>query len=87
VAKYDLLIKPSAGKELAKLGTKSDRARIVTAIQGLASDPRPRGVEKLAGADALYRVRVGDFRIIYAIRDLELVVTVIKVGHRRDAYR
>jgi mRNA interferase RelE/StbE len=87
VAKYDLLIKPSAGKELAKLGTKSDRARIVAAIQGLASDPRPQGVEKLAGADALYRVRVGDYRIIYEIRDQELVVTVIKVGHRRDVYR
>jgi mRNA interferase RelE/StbE len=87
VAKYELLIKPSAGKELAKLGTKADRTRIVSAIQSLADEPRPQGVEKLSGADALYRVRVGDYRIIYEIRDDQLVVTVIKVGHRRDVYR
>lgn len=87
MAAYELLIKPSASKELAKLGTKRDRAKVVAAIQNLADQPSPAGVEKLAGADQLYRIRVGDFRVIYEIVDSALVVTVIKIGHRRDVYK
>jgi mRNA-degrading endonuclease RelE of RelBE toxin-antitoxin system len=49
--------------------------------------PRPRGVEKLAGVEELYRVRVGTYRIVYAIRERELVVVIARVGHRRDVYR
>ncbi|MFO0828728.1 MAG: type II toxin-antitoxin system RelE/ParE family toxin [Phycisphaerales bacterium] len=87
MARYELLIKPSAGRELARLGTKQDRQRIVTAIRGLAEQPRPVGCEKLAGADDLYRIRIGDYRVVYEILDAELVITVVKVGHRRDVYR
>jgi mRNA interferase RelE/StbE len=85
VAYYDLRIKPSAVKELEALQTK-DRRRIVNKIQDLASEPRPPGCEKLSGRDR-YRIRQGDFRILYEIQDSELIVTVVKIGHRRDVYR
>ncbi len=84
---YDLLIKPSAAKELARLGTKQDRARLVAAIRSLADEPRPHGSEKLAGADHLHRIRVGDYRVVYEVQDKALLVTVVKAGHRRDVYR
>jgi len=85
VANYDLRIKPSAVKELEALQTK-DRRRIVNKIQDLASEPRPPGGEKLSGQDR-YRIRQGDFRILYEIQDSESTVTVVKIGHRRDVYR
>jgi mRNA interferase RelE/StbE len=87
VAAFDLRIKPSAGKELARIGTKRDRKRIVDAIEALSSNPRPVGSEKLVGSDNIHRIRVGDYRVVYEILDAELVVIVIKVGHRRDVYR
>jgi len=61
--------------------------RIVRSIESLADDPRPGGVKKLAGADDLWRLRVGDYRVIYEIRDRALVVLIIAVGHRGDVYR
>ena len=85
MANYDLRIKPSAVKELEALQTK-DRRRIVNKIQDLASEPRPPGCEKLSGQDR-YRIRQGDFRILYEIQDREVTVTVVKIGHRRDVYR
>jgi mRNA interferase RelE/StbE len=85
VASYRILIKPSAVKELEALPRK-DRPRVVSRIQGLARTPRPAGCEKLSGLDR-YRVRQGDYRIIYSIEDVELVVLVVRVGHRRDVYR
>jgi mRNA interferase RelE/StbE len=87
VARYRLLLKPSAAKEIETVGSKSDRQRIVGKIGGLASEPRPNGAEKLAGYDDRYRVRQGNFRIIYLIDDSNLEVTVYKVGHRKDVYR
>lgn len=62
-------------------------ARIMRKLDALQEEPRPVGVEKLAGAENLYRVRVGDWRIVYAIRDRELVVIVIRIGHRREVFR
>lgn len=85
MASYKLLIKPSAAKELETL-PKQDRRRIVAKITALSPDPRPPGCEKLSGNDQ-YRLRQGNYRILYEIRDLELVVVVVKVGHRRDVYR
>jgi mRNA interferase RelE/StbE len=85
VASYRLLIKPSAAKELEGLPTK-DRRRVVTRMQGLSAQPRPRGCEKLTGHD-LFRVRQGKYRILYEVQDQDLVVTVFKIGHRRDVYR
>jgi mRNA interferase RelE/StbE len=87
VAGYRLLIKPSAGKEIEAIGQKKDRQRIVNRIAGLASEPRPAGCEKLAGAEGRYRIRQGPFRIVYAIDDASRTVEVVKVGHRREVYR
>jgi mRNA interferase RelE/StbE len=63
------------------------RGRIVRAMRLLEDDPRHPGVTKMSGPDDFYRVRVGDWRIVYAIRDRELVVLVIRIGHRREVYR
>lgn len=63
------------------------RARLVRKLRTLEVNQRPPGVEKLSGMDGIYRVRVGDWRIVYAIRDRELVVIVIRIGHRREVYR
>ena len=87
MANYRLLLKPSAAKEIERVGSKMDRRRIVERIGGLASEPRPNGAEKLAGYDDRYRVRQGNYRIVYLIDDSRLEVTVYKVGHRRDVYR
>jgi len=85
VASYSLEIKRSAAKELAQLSPK-DRGRIVARIQALADDPRPVGAEKLS-SQARYRVRQGDYRILYEIEDQILRIMVVKIGHRRDVYR
>lgn len=85
MASYRLLIKPSAAKELEGLPTK-ERKRIVTRMQALSTQPRPPGCEKLTGHD-LFRVRQGRYRILYEVQDQDLVVTVFKIGHRRDVYR
>lgn len=61
--------------------------RLEPTIDRLVDDPRPRGTVKLKGEDELYRIRAGDYRIVYEVRDAALVVVVIKVGHRRDVYR
>ena len=85
MASYRLLIKPSAAKEIEAL-PKHDRRRIVAKIASLSSDPRPPGCEKLSGHDQ-YRLRQGNYRILYEIQDRDLVVVVVKIGHRRDVYR
>lgn len=85
MASYRLLIKPSAVKELEALPAK-DRRRIVPRIEGLASEPRPHGCEKLSGLEQ-YRVRQGDYRVVYGVDDEARVVIVVKIGHRRDVYR
>jgi mRNA interferase RelE/StbE len=87
VALYRVLIKPSAGKELAAVDSKADRQRIVSKIQGLAVNPRPHGSEKLAGYSDRYRFRQGSFRIVYLIDDEKCDVTIFKVGDRKDVYR
>ena len=83
--RYQVLIEPSAQKALQKLPKEFQR-RIISKIVLLADNPRPSGSVKLTGADA-YRIRVGDYRIIYAIVDERLVVLVVEIGHRREIYR
>ena len=73
--------------ELEAIDRKADRQRIVRAIQALAENPRAAGCEKLAGAEDRCRVRVGSYRVVYAIRDLKRVVDIVKIGHRREVYR
>ena len=83
---YTILMHPTAIKVLAKL-PRVDQLRIKGKIYSLARRPRPSGTVKLAGADDLYRIRVGDYRIVYQIDDPRLLVLVIRIGHRREVYR
>jgi mRNA interferase RelE/StbE len=83
---YEVLIKPSAVREIDSIPSRADRRRVVARIEALAVDPRPFGVQKLSGSDK-YRIRCGIFRILFAIEDRALVVTIVRVAHRRDAYR
>jgi mRNA interferase RelE/StbE len=85
VANYSLFIKPSAAKETEAL-PKADRLKIVHRIQGLAENPRPQGHVKLSGDDK-YRVRQGNYRILYTINGNELIVTLVRVSHRREVFR
>ena len=85
MASYRLFIKPSAVKDIEAL-PKKDRGRVVAKVQSLASDPRPPGCEKLSGHE-FHRLRQGNYRILYAVHDTDLVIVVIKVGHRREVYR
>jgi mRNA interferase RelE/StbE len=84
---YKLQIKESAAKELESLGTKKDRKRIVARINALAGDPRPSGCEKLEGEGNKYRVRQGNYRMVYSIDDRNKVVVITKIGDRKDVYR
>ena len=86
MAGYELRFKPSVAKDLRGI-PKADVRRILNRIEALRDDPRAPGCEKLAGGDELYRVRQGTYRIVYAIRDVRVVVEVIRVGHRREVYR
>jgi mRNA interferase RelE/StbE len=80
--------------EFAKSATKDLRGidrkwipRIVAEIADLADDPRPAGCKKLVGSDHTYRIRIGDYRVIYEILDDVLVVLIVRIRHRRDVYR
>jgi mRNA interferase RelE/StbE len=87
VAEYRLVIKASVAKEIEAVGTKIDRQRIVERIRILARNPRSPGSEKLAGYSDRYRVRQGQYRIVYLIDDERREVTIFKVGHRKGVYR
>ena len=87
MAEYRLLIKPSAAKEIDAIGSKRDRQRIVARIAALSGEPRPIGCEKLAGTANRYRIRQGDYRVVYTIADAARIVEVVKVGNRREIYR
>ena len=82
-----VLLRPPAQRFLRKLRDTSLTARLVAAMRGLASLPRPPGCDKLTGPEDLYRIRVGDYRIVYQVRDEVLLVLVVKIGHRREVYR
>ncbi len=85
MAEYEIYFRESVWKELKKV-PKNDLKRILSRIEILGDDPRPTGCEKLTGHE-LYRVRQGNYRIVYSIQDNELTVWIIKVGHRRNVYR
>ena len=87
MASYKLVIKRSAAKEIESIAQKKTRQRVVERIQALAANPRPHGCEKLSGKHPRYRIRQGPFRILYEIKDDELVVYVVKVADRRDVYK
>lgn len=82
---YTLEILRTAQKQLSRI-EQSDRLRIIAAIRQLAGEPRPAGGKKLSGRPA-WRIRVGDYRVIYEISDGRLLILVIEIGHRKDVYR
>lgn len=81
---YEIELRPAAVRALKRVDHQ-DRGRIQGAIALLAVDPRPPGAKALRGRDGL-RIRVGSYRIIYTIQDSRLLVVVVTLGHRRDAY-
>ncbi len=83
---YELIIKPSAEKGLDKVPLPF-RRRILDAVKELRKNPRPAGVVKLAGDDNLWRIRVGNYRVVYEIHDDRLIILVLRVAHRKDVYR
>jgi len=85
VARYDLQVRPSVAKDVAAV-PKKDLKKILTRMEALREDPRPPGSTKLSGLD-YYRVRQGDYRIVYEIDDRNSMVVVAKIGHRGDIYR
>ena len=87
MAVYSLSIKPSAAKEIQSISDKATLMRLIEKVKSLGTQPRPLGSEKLAGRPNLYRVRKGNYRVIYSVDDESRVVDVVKVGHRRDVYR
>jgi len=83
---FAVVFKPAAVRDLRKL-PEDIRRRVAARIDALAGDPRPHGAEALQGEPDLYRLRVGDFRIIYRVEAKALVILVVRIGHRRDIYR
>ncbi len=79
------MLRPAAVRDLEALPAAA-RTRLAPHIEALAGNPRPRGVVKLAGSD-FYRLRVGNYRVVYEVRDQVLVILMIRVGHRREVYR
>jgi mRNA interferase RelE/StbE len=84
--RYRVEILPRVERELALL-PQDVQQRVDARIQSLAGSPRPPGVEKLGGEEGLYRVRAGDYRIVYSIQDDVLLVLVLRIGHRGEVYR
>lgn len=86
MSRYEVLISRRAVRALASL-PRSEQQRVRAAIDLLAENPRPPGCRPLKGEPGVYRVRVGDYRILYEVFDQRLVVHVVRVAHRRDVYR
>lgn len=82
---YRVLIRSSAERELDALPNTVHK-RVAAKIVALGADPRPAGCKKLSGTDG-YRIRIGDYRVVYTVDDKAVIVTVVGVGHRRDVYR
>ncbi|WP_018950509.1 type II toxin-antitoxin system RelE/ParE family toxin [Thioalkalivibrio sp. ALMg11] len=85
MARFEVVVRQSVAQDLRRIPDKDVR-RILERIASLADDPRPPGSEKLS-AQERYRVRQGVYRILYEIKDDQLIITVVKIGHRREAYR
>ena len=86
MASYRVVWRRSAERELRDL--PRDRiARVVALVSELAENPRPDGSRKLSGSERTYRIRSGDYRVVYTVEDDRLVIEVVRIGHRRDVYR
>lgn len=83
---YRIELSPAASRQFKKLDTVIQK-KLKPKITALAGNPRPRGVKKLEGAEELYRLRIGDYRIIYQIQDDRLIILIVKIGDRKEIYR
>ena len=83
---FEVLYQTDAEKDLSKID-KRFGTRIANVIDALAFDPRPQGAVRLKGIQGLWRIRVGDYRVIYEIKDRQLIVLVVRINHRREVYR
>jgi len=86
MAKYRIEISATAERQLKKI-RREDKVRILRSISLLASDPRPSGCRKMSGYDDIYRLRIGDYRVIYEVDGRRIIVVILKIGHRREVYR
>lgn len=84
--KLEVQLSATAEKQLRAV-PRVDQQRLVTAFRALATTPRPRGCRKLQGYDDVFRIRVGTYRVIYAVHHRQLIVIVLKIGQRQDVYR
>lgn len=82
---YRIEFTTAAARQVRKL-PRSARDRVLDAIEDLADDPRPHGAKKLVGEQTAWRIRIGDYRVVYDLFDSELTVTVVRAGHRREVY-
>jgi mRNA interferase RelE/StbE len=83
---YEIRLAPAAARDLARLDRRMQR-RVATAIDRLAREPRPAGSTKLRGSDDIWWVRVGKYRVLYQVTDAMLLILVLRIGHRSNAYR
>ena len=86
MAKYEIEVSATAKRQLRRLNLV-DQIKILKRVRGLAEDPRPPGSRKLRGYTDVFRIRVGQYRVLYSVEDHKLVIILLKVGHRRDVYR
>jgi mRNA interferase RelE/StbE len=86
MATYRIEVSATAERQIRKL-PRTDQVRVIRVILALSRDPRPPGCRKLSGTDDVFRVRIGRYRVLYAIEDRRLVIIVLKVGDRKDVYR
>lgn len=86
MARYSVRISASAEKQLKKLPL-GDQQRVAAAIVALGENPYPPGVRKLSVYDDVFRIRVGNYRILFSLSEAEVIVIILKIGHRRDVYR
>lgn len=84
--RYAVEVTPAASRQIRKLDRNTQK-RILARIEKLEEEPRPHDASKLQSPEELYRIRVGDYRIVYQIEDDRLVVLIVKVGNRREVYR
>jgi len=82
---YKIIVSKTASKELADLPTQVVN-RIIPAIKKLGEDPRPPGCKKLKGDQNIWRIRIGDYRVIYSIDDVVHIIDILSVGHRKEIY-
>lgn len=83
---YKILFKKSAVKELAKL-PENEQINIIQKVNALKEEPYPSGIRKLLGQDDVFRIRIGNYRVIYIVHNNELIIEIIRIKHRKDVYR